>query len=168
MATTGHVTLPVVLSESIQDYLKAIYKLEAAHGRVTIGALAKDLGVAPASASAMVKKLAARGLLTDGPDQGADLTEAGEQVALEVIRHHRLLELYLAETLGVHVDDVHDEADRLEHVISEELEARIDRALGFPTHDPHGDPIPDANLEWPSGRRRTAPKARAARRGGTA
>ena len=66
-----------------------------------------------------------------------------------MIRHHRLLELYLAETLGVHVDDVHDEADRLEHVISEELEARIDRALGFPTHDPHGDPIPDAELNWP-------------------
>ena len=71
-------------------------------------------------------------------------------VAIEVIRHHRLLELYLAETLGLSVDDVHDEADRLEHVISEELEARIDKALGFPTHDPHGDPIPDANLEWPA------------------
>ena len=85
-----------------------------------------------------------------------------------MIRHHRLLELYLAETLGVHVDDVHDEADRLEHVISEELEARIDRALGFPTHDPHGDPIPDANLEWPSGRRKSARRGRAARRGGTA
>ena len=67
----------------------------------------------------------------------------------EVIRHHRLLELYLAETLGIHVDDVHDEADRLEHALSEELEARIDKALGFPTHDPHGDPIPNANLEWP-------------------
>ena len=66
-----------------------------------------------------------------------------------MIRHHRLLELYLAETLGIGVDDVHDEADRLEHALSEELEARIDKALGFPTHDPHGDPIPDANLEWP-------------------
>jgi DtxR family transcriptional regulator, Mn-dependent transcriptional regulator len=137
------------LSESIQDYLKSIYKLQAAGGAVAIGALARDQGVAPASASAMVKKLAALGLLTHEPYGGAKLTGAGEQVALEVIRHHRLLELYLAETLGVHVDDVHDEADRLEHVISEELEARIDRALGFPTHDPHGDPIPDANLEWP-------------------
>jgi DtxR family Mn-dependent transcriptional regulator len=136
-----------MLSESIQDYLKAIYKLAAAEGRVTIGAIAKDLGVAPASASAMVKKLAALDLLTHEPYRGAHLTEAGERVALEVIRHHRLLELYLAETLGVHVDDVHDEADRLEHVISEELEARIDRALGFPTHDPHGDPIPSADLE---------------------
>ena len=138
------------LSESIQDYLKSVYKLQAADGAVSIGALARDQGVAPASASAMVKKLAALDLLQHEPYRGATLTEAGERVALEVIRHHRLLELYLAETLGVHVDDVHDEADRLEHVISEELEARIDRALGFPPHDPHGDPIPDANLEWPS------------------
>jgi DtxR family Mn-dependent transcriptional regulator len=138
------------LSESIQDYLKSIYKLQAAEGHVTIGALAKDQNVSPASASAMVKKLAALELLTHEPYKGAVLTEAGERVALEVIRHHRLLELYLAETLGLDVDDVHAEADRLEHVISEELEARIDSALGFPTHDPHGDPIPDANLEWPS------------------
>jgi DtxR family Mn-dependent transcriptional regulator len=97
----------------------------------------------------MVKKLAALGLAEHAPYRGVVLTHAGEQVALEVIRHHRLLELYLAETLGIHVDEVHDEADRLEHALSEELEARIDEALGFPTHDPHGDPIPDANLEWP-------------------
>ncbi|MBA3844080.1 MAG: metal-dependent transcriptional regulator [Actinobacteria bacterium] len=138
------------LSESIQDYLKSIYKLQFTEGRVTIGALAKDQSVSPASASAMVKKLAALELVEHEPYRGATLTPAGERVALEVIRHHRLLELYLAETLGLHVDDVHDEADRLEHVISEELEARIDRALGFPTHDPHGDPIPDANLKWPA------------------
>jgi DtxR family Mn-dependent transcriptional regulator len=137
------------ISESIQDYLKSIYKLQDPEGRVSIGALAKDLSVSPASASAMVKKLTALELLEHEKYRGARLTGSGEKVALEVIRHHRLLELYLAETLGVHVDDVHDEADRLEHVISEELEARIDRALGFPTHDPHGDPIPDANLEWP-------------------
>jgi DtxR family transcriptional regulator, Mn-dependent transcriptional regulator len=139
------------LSESIQDYLKSVYKLQAEHGRVTIGALANDLGVSPASASAMVKKLAALDLLSHEPYRGAQLTAAGESVALEVIRHHRLLELYLAETLGLHVDAVHDEADRLEHVISEELEARIDRALGFPTHDPHGDPIPGPDLKWPEG-----------------
>ena len=138
------------LSEAIQDYLKSIYKLQSEHGHVTIGALAKDQGVSPASASAMVKKLDALELLEHEPYRGAHLTDAGERVALEVIRHHRLLELYLAETLGLSVDDVHDEADRLEHVISEELEARIDKALGFPTHDPHGDPIPDANLEWPA------------------
>ena len=153
---------------AIQDYLKGIYKLQQGAGRVAITALARDQGVSPASASAMVKKLAALELLTHEPYRGAQLTEAGERVALEVIRHHRLLELYLAETLGVAVNDVHAEADRLEHVISEELEARIDRALGFPTHDPHGDPIPDANLEWPSGRRKSAPRGRAARRGGTA
>ena len=158
MATARHVTLHAMprspLSESIQDYLKSIYKLQAAAGHVTIGALAMDLSVSPASASAMVKKLAALDVLEHERYQGAHLTEAGEKVAVEVIRHHRLLELYLAKTLGVHVDDVHAEADRLEHVISEELEARIDRALGFPTHDPHGDPIPDANLEWPGLTRR--------------
>src|SRR6478609_6414219 len=153
------------LSESIQDYLKSMYKLQSEDGRVSIGALAKDQSVSPASASAMVKKLTALDLLEHEKYRGARLTPSGERVALEVIRHHRLLELYLAETLGLHVDDVHDEADRLEHVISEELEARIDRALGFPTHDPHGDPIPDANLEWPSGRRRTSRGGRATRRG---
>jgi DtxR family transcriptional regulator, Mn-dependent transcriptional regulator len=152
--TAVHVTLEamskVALSEAIQDYLKSVHKLETAHGRVTIGALAKDQGVSPASASAMVKKLTALGLLEHEPYRGARLTSAGEKVALEVIRHHRLLELYLARTLGVHVDDVHEEADRLEHVISEELEARIDRALGYPTHDPHGDPIPTPDLKWPA------------------
>ena len=156
------------LSEAIQHYLREIYKLGSGGSRVTVTGLARAQAVSPASASAMVKKLAALALLEHEPYRGARLTRAGEQVALEVIRHHRLLELYLAQTLGLHVDDVHDEADRLEHVISEELEARIDRALGFPTHDPHGDPIPDADLKWPSGRRRTSPKARAARRAGTA
>jgi DtxR family Mn-dependent transcriptional regulator len=137
------------LTDAIQDYLKEIYKLSADGKAASVSALARSLSVSPASASAMVKKLAALELAEHKPYGGVVLTPAGEQVALEVIRHHRLLELYLAETLGVHVDDVHDEADRLEHVISEELEARIDRALGFPTHDPHGDPIPDAELRWP-------------------
>ena len=140
----------VPLSEAIQDYLKTVYKLQATEGRVTIGAVAKDQRVSPASASAMVKKLAALELIEHEPYRGARLTPSGERVALEVIRHHRLIELYLAETLGLDVDDVHDEADRLELVISEELEARIDCALGYPTHDPHGDPIPNANLEWPT------------------
>jgi DtxR family Mn-dependent transcriptional regulator len=137
------------LSEAIQDYLKGIYKLQESGGRATVTALARDQGVSNASASAMLKKLAVLDLLEHEPYRGARLTPAGERVALEVIRHHRLLELYLAETLGLHVDDVHAEADRLEHVISEELEDRIDQALGYPTHDPHGDPIPDANLRWP-------------------
>ena len=151
------------LSEAIQHYLREIYKLGQEQGRVSVTSLAKAQKVSPASASAMVKKLAALDLAEHAPYKGVALTAAGERVALEVIRHHRLLELYLAETLGLHVDDVHDEADRLEHAISEELEERIDRALGFPTHDPHGDPIPDANLEWPNGptgdRRTSAPKA---------
>ena len=138
------------LSEAIQHYLREIYKLAAAGGRVSVTSLARAQGVSPASASAMVKKLAALDLLEHAPYRGVRLSPAGERVAVEVIRHHRLLELYLAETLGLHVDDVHDEADRLEHALSEELEAKIDRALGYPTHDPHGDPIPDANLEWPA------------------
>jgi DtxR family Mn-dependent transcriptional regulator len=138
------------LSDAIQDYLREIYKLGVDGGRVSVTALAKRQGVSPASASAMVKKLAALGLAVHQPYRGIALTSAGEQVALEVIRHHRLLELYLAETLGVDVEQVHGEAERLEHALSEELEERIDKALGFPTHDPHGDPIPDANLEWPS------------------
>ena len=137
------------LTEAIQHYLREIYKLGQADPRVSVTALARAQSVSPASASAMVKKLAALGLAEHAPYRGVALTDAGERVAIEVIRHHRLLELYLAETLGVDVEHVHEEADRLEHVISEELEARIDRALGFPTHDPHGDPIPDANLEWP-------------------
>jgi len=129
---------------------------------VTVTALARRLQVSDPSASAMVKKLSALGLARHERYRGVELTDAGERVALEVIRHHRLLELYLAETLGLDVDDVHAEADRLEHVLSEELEARIDRALGFPTHDPHGDPIPNAELEWPkapSGRKTSAREA---------
>jgi DtxR family Mn-dependent transcriptional regulator len=141
------------LTDSIQDYVKEIYKLGEGGGRVSTSALADRQGVSAASASAMVKKLAALGLVELVPYHGVSLTADGERVAVEVIRHHRLLELYLAETLGIHVDDVHDEAERLEHVLSEELEARIDRALGFPTHDPHGDPIPDANLVWPAAER---------------
>ena len=137
------------LTEAIQHYLREIYKLGQASDRVSVTALARAQSVSPASASAMVKKLDALGLAEHVPYRGVSLTPSGERVALEVIRHHRLLELYLAETLGLDVEDVHDEADRLEHAISEELESRIDRALGFPTHDPHGDPIPDANLRWP-------------------
>jgi len=131
------------------------------HGRVPVHAadrpvfgkpaLARAQEVSPASASAMVKKLTALGLAEHPPYKGISLTAAGERVAIEVIRHHRLLELYLAHTLGLDVEDVHDEADRLEHVLSEELEAKIDSALGYPTHDPHGDPIPNAELKWPDG-----------------
>jgi DtxR family transcriptional regulator, Mn-dependent transcriptional regulator len=139
----------LALSDAIQDYLKALYHLQTGEGRVSVTALAREQKVSPASASAMVKKLAALELVEHAPYRGIRLTRAGEKVAVEVIRHHLLLELYLADTLGLHVDAVHDEADRLEHVLSEELEAKIDSALGYPTHDPHGDPIPNAKLEWP-------------------
>src|SRR5262249_3554663 len=113
-------------------------------------ALAKRVGVAPPSATAMVKKLAQLKLVQHERYHGVTLTRAGEKAAIEVIRHHRLLEMYLAETLGVPPDEVHAEADGPEHAISEELEARIDESLGFPTHDPHGDPIPGADLNWPA------------------
>jgi DtxR family transcriptional regulator, Mn-dependent transcriptional regulator len=134
------------LSVAIQDYLKEIYKIQAAGERATTTAIARRMGVAPSSATSMVKKLAVLGLAEHAPYRGIELSDAGTKIALEVIRHHRLLEQYLAETLGLGIDAVHAEADRLEHVLSEELEARIDEQLGYPTHDPHGDPIPDAGL----------------------
>jgi DtxR family Mn-dependent transcriptional regulator len=131
-------------SQSEQDYLKAIYHLaqHAANPRIGTVALAEWLTVAPASVTNMVKKLADRGLVTHSPYQGVALTPTGEKVALEVLRHHRLLETYLAEALGVPWDQVHAEADRLEHALSEDLEDRLDAALGHPTNDPHGAPIP--------------------------
>ncbi len=135
------------LSDAIQDYLKEIYKLEAAGTRATTSALAARLGVSPPSATAMLKKLASLGLVEHERYRGARLTRKGEKVALEVIRHHRLLEQYLSQTLGLPIDALHDEADRLEHALSEELEAQIDRSLGYPTHDPHGDPIPGPDLK---------------------
>ena len=135
-------------THAIEDYAKAIYALSrrSEGAAVTTNALAERLGVTPGSASAMVKKLADRGLVAHVPYHGVELTPAGERVALEVLRHHRLLETYLAEHLGVPWDRVHEEAEALEHVISEDLEARIDAKLGHPTHDPHGDPIPSAEL----------------------
>jgi DtxR family Mn-dependent transcriptional regulator len=144
-------------SEAIEDYTKAIYALQRRTGPegVSTNDLAERLGVTPASVSAMLKKLADRGLVNHEPYRGVQLTEDGERVALEVLRHHRLLELYLAEHLGVPWDRVHEEAEALEHVISEELEARIAAKLGNPTHDPHGDPIPDADLVIDEGETRS-------------
>jgi DtxR family transcriptional regulator, Mn-dependent transcriptional regulator len=142
---------PAPLSQTAEDYLKEIYKLQMDQGRATTSALAERVGVSAPSATAMLKKLAAIGLVKHEPYKGVQLTGAGEKAAKEVIRHHRLLEQYLSETLGLPIEEVHIEADRLEHALSEELEARIDASLGYPTHDPHGDPIPDANLELPSG-----------------
>jgi DtxR family Mn-dependent transcriptional regulator len=137
-------------SRAVQDYLKAIYALDAAGVRVTTSALAERMGVSPPSATAMMKRLAELGLAERAPYRGVVLTETGRRGALEMLRHHRLLERYLVDTLGVPLDKVHAEAERLEHALSEELEARIDEALGFPTHDPHGDPIPNHNLELAS------------------
>jgi DtxR family Mn-dependent transcriptional regulator len=134
-------------SPAIEDYSKAIYALEQ-RGRepVSTNALAERLGVTPASASGMVKRLGELGLVTHQPYHGVSLTESGRRLALEVIRHHRLLELYLVTDLGVPWDRVHQEAEVLEHVLSEELEELIAAKLGNPTRDPHGDPIPTADL----------------------
>jgi DtxR family Mn-dependent transcriptional regulator len=136
-----------VSSPAVQDYAKAIYALEQREdGAVTTNALADRLGVTPASASGMVKRMDELGLVEHAPYRGVSLTDAGRRVALEVIRHHRLLELYLAESLGVPWDRVHAEAEVLEHHLSEELEELIAAKLGNPTRDPHGDPIPTRDL----------------------
>src|SRR4029077_6751258 len=127
------------VSRAAQDYLREIYKLQGEDGRVTTTAWAARLRVTARSASGMVKKLAAEGLVEHAPYKGVRLTAEGERIALEMLRHHRLLEVYLAQTLGLPIDAVHVEADRLEHALSEELESRIAEALGNPTHDPHGD-----------------------------
>lgn len=131
-----------MLSESTEDYLKAIYAIEREKGRVLTSQLAERLKVKPASATGMLRKLADLKLVIYERYQGVELTPAGRKIALEVIRHHRLLELYLNEVMGVPWDKVHNEAEKLEHAISEELEDRIDELLGFPTKDPHGAPIP--------------------------
>ena len=133
-------------SSAVEDYAKAIYSLQETENPVGITAIAQRLGVTAASASGMVRKLDELGLVTHERYRGVRLTEPGTRLALEMIRHHRLLELYLAESLGVPWDRVHQEAEVLEHVLSEELEALIAAKLGNPTHDPHGDPIPDADL----------------------
>jgi DtxR family transcriptional regulator, Mn-dependent transcriptional regulator len=143
-------------SQAIEDYAKAIYALERRDSEpVSTNALAERLGVTPASASGMVKRLCELGLVEHQPYRGVSLTNDGRRVALEVIRHHRLLELYLVETLGVPWDRVHQEAEVLEHVLSEELEELIAVKLGDPTHDPHGDPIPTRELTIEEGTTQT-------------
>lgn len=136
---------------AMEDYLKAIYKLTAGHERATTNRIAEEMGVTPASATGMIQKMAriTSPLVDYQKHQGVLLTSEGESAALEVIRHHRLLELYLKERLGYSWDQVHREADRLEHVISEEFEERIAQALGNPSHDPHGDPIPTRDFQLP-------------------
>jgi DtxR family Mn-dependent transcriptional regulator len=139
------------LTQAIEDYLKSIYELTEGEARATTNQIAERMGVTPASVTGMLKRLAASDppLLDYHKHRGAALTAEGRKVALELIRHHRLLELFLHETLGYTWDEVHAEADRLEHVISEDFEERIAQALGNPQHDPHGDPIPSRDFRLP-------------------
>ena len=134
---------------AIEDYLKTIYDLQREGGKVATTNLARRLKVAPASVTGMVKKLSGMNLIAHEPYQGVRLTPAGTKIALEVIRHHRLIELFLAEALVVPWDKVHAEAEKWEHVLSEDMEDRIDKFLGYPTHDPHGAPIPPRNGKMP-------------------
>jgi len=139
-----------VISAVMEDYIKSIYALERDEGgRVSTSALADYLDVTAPTVSSMVKKLEERGLVDREEYKGVTLTEGGEIVALEILRHHRLLEAFLTEQLDYSWVDVHDEADRLEHHVSEKLSDRIAEALGNPPVDPHGDPIPDADLSLP-------------------
>ena len=139
------------LSESQEDYLKQIFLLGDDGDRVSTQALARRLRVKPASVTEMVGRLAQLGLVEHAPYRGVRLTDGGRRVALEMLRHHRLLETFLVEALGYRWDQVHEEAERLEHVISERFEERIAEAMGHPTHDPHGDPIPASDLSLPIG-----------------
>jgi DtxR family Mn-dependent transcriptional regulator len=131
-----------VLTQAMENYLKVIVEILEHRERATTSSIAEHMGIASPSVTSMIKKLAELKLVTHEPYQGVRLTGVGEKTALEVVRHHRLLELYLSQALGVPWDQVHDEADKLEHVLSEDLEDRIDAALGSPTVDPHGSPIP--------------------------
>jgi DtxR family Mn-dependent transcriptional regulator len=137
---------PPPLTAAVEDYVKAIYMLEGSGEAASTNALAVRLDVTPSAVSGMLRKLGALGLVEHEPYHGVRLTERGRLVALEVIRHHRLLELFLVESLGMGWDEVHAEAEVLEHVLSDELEELIAAKLGDPTLDPHGDPIPSREL----------------------
>ena len=140
------VASPLEVTARVEDYTKAIYAIESREGSASTNALAERLGVRAPTVTAMLKHLSEVGLVVYERYRGVRLTEAGRKVALEVMRHHRLLELYLAESLGLGWDQVHAEAEVLEHVLSEELEEVIAAKLGDPTLDPHGDPIPTREL----------------------
>ncbi|MBL8079369.1 MAG: metal-dependent transcriptional regulator [Anaerolineales bacterium] len=144
--------MPETITQSIQDYLKHIYELNENGGAASTNDIATRLNIAPASVTGMLQKLASATppLVVYKKHQGVTLTKSGEKVALEVIRHHRLLESFLVNTLGYAWDEVHNEADKLEHVISEDFEARMAEALGHPTRDPHGELIPSADLVMPA------------------
>lgn len=132
----------MVLSQAVEDYLKTIYKLEGDEKGVSTTRLAEAMEVSSASVTNMIKRLAEMGLVDYQSYKGARLTQSGQKIALEIIRHHRLLELYLLEVMGYSWDEVHEEAEKLEHHISERFEDKIAELLDDPTHDPHGDPIP--------------------------
>ena len=134
------------VTSAMEDYLKAIYRLEEADRQVSMADLSAEMNVSGASVTNMIKRLSELNLVVYEPYRGVVLTDSGRKIALEIVRHHRLLELYLSENLGMPWYAVHAEAERLEHHLSDELEARMDSALGFPTHDPHGDPIPAPDL----------------------
>ncbi|MCZ6877112.1 MAG: metal-dependent transcriptional regulator [Acidobacteria bacterium] len=136
-----------MISRATEDYLKAIYQFSADGGKVSTSRLAKEMNCSAASVTNMLQRLSELKLVEYEPYQGAVLTAAGQHIALEILRHHRLIELYLAEVLGYSWDKVHEEAEQLEHVISEEFEDKIDTVLGHPTIDPHGDPIPSKDGE---------------------
>lgn len=139
------------LTISTQDYLKNIYELTESGASASTNALAKKLNIKPASVTGMVQKLASAkpALVEYQKHQGVTLTKEGKKAALEVIRHHRLLEAWLVQTLGYSWDEVHEEAERLEHVISEDFERRMAAAMGHPSRDPHGELIPTADLKMP-------------------
>ncbi|OGO18216.1 MAG: DtxR family transcriptional regulator [Chloroflexi bacterium RBG_16_48_8] len=136
-------------TQAVEDYLKAIYELQRHESRVSTTSLANRMEVTAASTTGMIKKLAGLKLITYEPYQGVELTQAGEAIALEVIRHHRLIEQYLAEALGVPWDQVDAEAEKWEHILSNELETRMDAILGYPKRDPHGAPIPSLDGHIP-------------------
>jgi len=139
------------LTQPIEDYLKVIYQINQSGERASTNEIAKALDLKPGAVTGMIKKLAATAppLVEYQRHHGVTLTRQGTMVALEILRHHRLLEMFLHQILGYEWDEVHAEADRLEHVISEEFEERMAEALGNPSHDPHGDPIPDKDLRMP-------------------
>ncbi len=131
-------------SEQVENYLKNIYKLQERDGRVTTSSLSDQLQISAPSVTEMIKKLAEEGSVTYTPYKGVELTERGRKKALRIIRRHRLWELFLVEVLKYDWDEIDEEAERLEHITSEKLEQRLDKALGFPRRDPHGDIIPSA------------------------
>ena len=144
------VAAQAVSSSAVEDYVKAVYRVEEERGTAaTTSELAAQLHVTASSASAMVKRLAMQGLVTHEPYRGVQLTGPGRRLALRVVRRHRLVELFLVESLGLSWDQVHDEAEVLEHAVSPRLEAAIAARLGNPDRDPHGDPIPTAEGSLP-------------------